>query len=110
MAKIWALLKTDDPDVINFLLSTEIIPLSLRIMETGSELSKTVATFVLQKILLDDEGLNYICTTYDRFCAVTSVLAKVVASLVNNMAPRLLKHTIRCYLRFCDHQLYVDFF
>jgi CCR4-NOT transcription complex subunit 9 len=32
----------DDPEVINFLLSTEIIPLCLRIMETGSELSKTV--------------------------------------------------------------------
>ena len=32
----------DDSDVINFLLQTEIIPLCLRIMETGSELSKTV--------------------------------------------------------------------
>ena len=33
----------DDSDVINFLLSTEIIPLCLRIMETGSELSKTAS-------------------------------------------------------------------
>jgi hypothetical protein len=33
----------DDSDVINFLLQTEIIPLCLRIMETGSELSKTVS-------------------------------------------------------------------
>jgi hypothetical protein len=44
----------DDTDVINFLLSTEIIPLCLRTMEMGSELSKTVATFIVQKILLDD--------------------------------------------------------
>jgi hypothetical protein len=49
--------------VINFLLTTEIIPLCLRIMETGSELSKTVATFIVQKILLDDMGLQYICAT-----------------------------------------------
>lgn len=35
-------------------------------MESGSELSKTVATFILQKILLDDSGLSYICQTYDR--------------------------------------------
>jgi len=49
---IGALVKVDDPDVINFLLSTEIIPLCLRIMETGSELSKTVATFIVQKILV----------------------------------------------------------
>ena len=44
----------DDTDVINFLLTTEIIPLCLRTMELGSELSKTVATFIVQKILLDD--------------------------------------------------------
>ncbi|RXG53088.1 hypothetical protein Avbf_14476 [Armadillidium vulgare] len=56
-------LGTDEQEVINFLLTTEIIPLCLRIMESGSELSKTVATFILQKILLDETGtgLNYIC-------------------------------------------------
>ena len=42
-----------------FLLQTEIIPLCLRIMESGSELSKTVATFIVQKLLLDDSGLRY---------------------------------------------------
>lgn len=56
---VGALVKMDDPDVINFLLQTEIIPLCLRIMENGSELSKTVATFIVQKILLDETGLNY---------------------------------------------------
>ena len=35
-------------------------------MESGSELSKTVATFILQKILQDETGLYYICQTYDR--------------------------------------------
>ena len=38
-------LQNDNTEVINFLLSTEIIPLCLRIMETGSELSKTVKAF-----------------------------------------------------------------
>lgn len=43
-------MKTDEQEVINFLLTTEIIPLCLRIMESGSELSKTVPTlFVLIK-------------------------------------------------------------
>ena len=50
------LLQVDDTEVINFLLSTEIIPLCLRTMEMGSELSKTVATFIVQKILLDNVG------------------------------------------------------
>lgn len=39
---IGALVKSDDQEVIKFLLSTEIVPICLRIMETGSELSKTV--------------------------------------------------------------------
>ena len=77
---IGALVKTDEQEVINFLLTTEIIPLCLRIMETGSELSKTVATFILQKILLDDTGLYYICQTYDRFSHVAMIL--VSSSLV----------------------------
>lgn len=34
--------QVDDTDVISFLLYTEIIPLCLRTMEMGSELSKTV--------------------------------------------------------------------
>lgn len=62
--------------MINFLLTTEIIPLCLRIMEQGSELSKTVATFILQKILLDETGLYYICQTYDRFSHVAMILVR----------------------------------
>jgi len=100
---IGALVKMDDSDVINFLLSTEIIPLCLRIMETGSELSKTVATFIVQKILLDDVGLSYICATYERFFAVSHVLNIMVAQLVETPSQRLLKHIIRCYLRLADN-------
>jgi CCR4-NOT transcription complex subunit 9 len=68
---IGALVKVDSSEVINFLLSTEIIPLCLRIMERGSEVSKTVATFIVQRILLDELGLNYVCNTAERFYAVS---------------------------------------
>ena len=84
---------------ITFLLTTEIIPLCLRIMETGSELSKTVAIFIVQKILLDDTGLNYICATYERFYAVGTVLSNMVVGLVETQTVRLLKHVVRCFLR-----------
>lgn len=101
---IGALVKqNDNSDVINFLLSTEIIPLCLRIMETGSELSKTVAIFIVQKILLDEMGLAYICQTYERFYAVGTVLSNMVNQLVENQAVRLLKHVVRCYLRLSDN-------
>ncbi|KAK4047727.1 RNA-binding protein, CCR4-NOT complex subunit Rcd1 [Microbotryomycetes sp. JL201] len=101
---IGALVKqNDNSDVINFLLSTEIIPLCLRIMETGSELSKTVAIFIVQKILLDEMGLAYICQTYERFYAVATVLGNMVHQLVESQAVRLLKHVVRCYLRLSDN-------
>ncbi len=92
-------MKNDSSDVINFLLTTEIIPLCLRIMETGSELSKTVAIFIVQKILLDDMGLAYICHTYERFYAVGTVLSNMVTQLVEQQTVRLLKHVVRCFLR-----------
>ncbi|KAI9730311.1 MAG: Cell differentiation protein rcd1 [Claussenomyces sp. TS43310] len=100
---IGALVKNDSSDVINFLLTTEIIPLCLRIMETGSELSKTVAIFIVQKILLDDHGLNYICATYERFYAVGTVLSNMVTQLVEQQTARLLKHVVRCFLRLSDN-------
>lgn len=126
---IGALVKNDTPEVINFLLTTEIVPLCLNIMEISSELSKTVAIFILQKILLDDQGLSYICTTYERFHTVASVLSKMIDQLSStasqtllvptdpiqqqNAAPqqthassssgRLLKHVVRCYMRLSDN-------
>ncbi|KJH47861.1 cell differentiation family, Rcd1 [Dictyocaulus viviparus] len=100
---IGALVKTDEKEVISFLLSTEIIPLCLRIMEQGTELSKTVATFILQKILLDDTGLSYICQTYERFSHVAMILGKMVMKLSRDPSSRLLKHVIRCYSRLSDN-------
>lgn len=90
---------TNSSPTITFLLTTEIIPLCLRIMETGSELSKTVAIFIVQKILLDDTGLGYICATYERFYAVGTVLSNMVVGLVEVQTVRLLKHVVRCFLR-----------
>ncbi|CAN6612137.1 protein Caf40p [Trichomonascus vanleenenianus] len=100
---IGALVKNDSSDVIAFLLKTEIIPLCLRIMETGTELSKTVAIFIVQKILMDNAGLEYVCATYERFVAVSNVLANMVNQLVDVPASRLLKHVVRCYLRLSDN-------
>lgn len=75
-------------------------------METGSELSKTVAIFIVQKILLDDTGLGYICHTYERFYAVGTVLSNMVTQLVEQQTVRLLKHVVRCFLRYALLQAY----
>ena len=36
-----------------------------------------VATFILQKILLDETGLSYICQTYERFSHVAMILVRI---------------------------------
>ncbi|XP_052178690.1 uncharacterized protein LOC127792280 [Diospyros lotus] len=101
---IGALVKVDNTQVVTFLLSTEIVPLCLRSMETGSELSKTVATFIIQKILMDDVGLGYICASADRFYALGKVLGDMVVALAEHPSARLLKHIIRCYLQLTGHR------
>lgn len=40
-----------------------------------------VATFILQKILLDDTGLAYICQTYERFSHVAMILVSILGFL-----------------------------
>ena len=84
----------------------------------------------MQKILLDEMGLNYICATAERFYAVrgraqsllllllrllslisllnctlqvSTVLSNMVAVLVDQPSVRLLKHIVRCYLRLSDN-------
>lgn len=100
---VGALVKVDDPDVISFLLQTEIIPLCLRIMERGTDLSQTVATFIIQKILLDENGLTYLCMTAERFFAVSTVLNNMVESQLIKPSTRLLKHIIKCYFRLSEN-------
>ncbi|KAH9793312.1 cell differentiation Rcd1-like protein [Citrus sinensis] len=65
---IGTLVKSDDPEAIRFLLQTEIFPCCLTSMEVGSDLSKQVATFIIYKILLHEEGLKYCCVLADRAC------------------------------------------
>lgn len=101
---VGALVKNDNPDVTAFLITTEIIPLCLRIMETGNELCKTVAIFIVQKTLLDEQGLGYICQTNERLYAVLSVLHNISRSLIEQPSARLLKHVVRCYIRLADNK------
>ncbi|KAF8714073.1 hypothetical protein HU200_028069 [Digitaria exilis] len=96
-----ALVKVDDTEVVTSLLNSQFIPVCLQIMETGNELSKTVSTFIVQKIILNEAGLQYICATPERFYGIASVLASMVAEQPQP-STRLLKQIVRCYLRLSD--------
>lgn len=66
-------------------------------------MSQTVATFIIQKILLDEQGLNYLCQTAERFFAVSTVLNNMVLNQLEKPSTRLLKHMTRCYNRLAEN-------
>ncbi|CAL0318778.1 unnamed protein product [Lupinus luteus] len=91
---IGALVKVDDTKVVTFLTCTEVMPMCLCTME--------VATFIVQKILLDDVGLQHVCASAERFTAVVRGFGNMLAYLATKHSPRLFKRIIRCYLRLSD--------
>lgn len=105
---IGALVKADSQEVVRFLLQTEIIPLCLKIMEKGNELSKTVSTFILHKIMSDDDGLKYLCFTFDRFSLICATLNSMIEELKREPSQRLLKHIVKCYLRLSENPTVKD--
>lgn len=75
---IGALVKKDDIESISYLVKTELIVLCLRIMKKGDALSKSVATFIVFKILINNIGLKYVCSTPERFNAVAQILKDMI--------------------------------
>ena len=47
---------------------------SLKKISLNQNIHPQVSTFIMQKILLDDRGLKYVCQTAERFFAVSNVL------------------------------------
>ncbi|KAJ0752472.1 putative transcription regulator Rcd1-like family [Helianthus annuus] len=93
---------TNTPEIIHFLLDTEVLPLCLRCIEVGSDLAKTVAAFIVSKILLYDEGQRYCGTFPERFFSITKVLEKTVDEFHGKPPSQLLKHILKCFLRLSE--------
>ena len=98
---IGALVKIDNREVIQYLINIEIIPLCLRIIERRSKLSKIVACLIVQRILLDESGLKYICEKVERLNAINTVLCFIIK---NKISQRLVKHIIISYNRLAENE------
>ncbi|WCJ43611.1 CCR4-NOT transcription complex subunit 9 [Euphorbia peplus] len=55
---IGSLIKNDDEQALQFILKTETFPCFLHCMEIGTELTRTVATYILNRVLSHDDGLK----------------------------------------------------
>ncbi|KAJ2891063.1 RNA-binding protein, CCR4-NOT complex subunit Rcd1 [Coemansia aciculifera] len=100
---IGALVKYDNHEVISFFVATEFLPLCLKIMDIGSELCKVVATFIFQKIILDDGGFNYVTSHPKRLHTVLVILSNVIKQMVAAPSGRLLKSVTKCLIRLADN-------
>lgn len=95
-----ALVKVPNAEVIYTLLSSEIIPICLH----ATEISRTLATFILQGLLQDIEGLQYVCEFPDQLSAVLQLLGNMVASLSEKPSVRLLKQVLKSYVHLLRDQ------
>ncbi|XP_009781146.1 uncharacterized protein [Nicotiana sylvestris] len=98
---IGSLTKFDDPyggEVLYFFLETELVPLCLHCMDLGDELSRKVATLIVMKILMQEEGLSYCCALAERFYSIVQVLHRVVEKLSQKPCILLLRYVIQSYL------------
>ncbi|PWA76004.1 cwfJ-like family protein / zinc finger (CCCH-type) family protein [Artemisia annua] len=97
----------DTPNIVRYLLQAETVPVCLRCMEMGSDLTKSlivpmvtqVATLILGRIFSQEEGKAYIGSFVDRFYVLTKALQKVVDEFTGIPPPALLRNILICYLR-----------
>jgi CCR4-NOT transcription complex subunit 9 len=94
---IGSLVKADDPKIIDYLLTNEFVPLCLRILKFGHEMSKIVAAFIVQKILNDQKGRESICAFPEKRDTVLKVLNIVLNELALTFSQRLSKNIVLSY-------------
>ena len=98
---IAALVKRDDSGVIIFLYNTGIIPILLKIIERGTDLSRTLAFFVLYRIVYDSKGFSYICEMKERMHAITYILGMIMH---NKISQRLKNYILKIFLLLIENK------
>lgn len=85
-------------------------PFLLPIPANESCISPQVATFIILKIILADDGLARVCATTENFFGVCRVLNMMLEDLENPPSSRLLRLLISCYSRLSQNCRLVEKF
>nr|XP_048327816.1 CCR4-NOT transcription complex subunit 9 isoform X2 [Ziziphus jujuba var. spinosa] len=62
-----------------------------------------VATTIVEKVLMTDDGLRYCCYYAGRFYAITRALGKMADEFSGKPSGKLLNHIICCYIRLTEN-------
>lgn len=77
-------------------------------MKKGFEISKAVAIFIVLRILMDNQGLDYVCRTDDRLNAVAQILKDMMDEMDKQQSQdakdmKMVRQIVRCFLRLSEN-------
>lgn len=105
---IAGLVRSSEPHVVHELMMTGIVPVLLSVCETDATcptFTVRVAVFVLQCLVLDRKGLEFVCASPSRFGALTRVLGIVLARARGERGvPRIVKDVLKIFVRLAEHR------
>ncbi|CAH2059787.1 unnamed protein product, partial [Thlaspi arvense] len=83
-----------------YLMKTGALQYCTKPIEIGSTESKTLAVFIMNKILSTEEGIKYCCVLPDRFFAIDGLLKKLLVYLSSMAKPSssMLNLIVSCYV------------
>jgi len=94
---IGALVKPENSAIIKMFLGTDLLPLCLDNMRMDKEdVTKVVATFILERILEDPYGSETVCGKLELFDNIVNTLKGMIEQ--KGTSSRLVKHIFHCFL------------
>ncbi|XP_015075558.2 CCR4-NOT transcription complex subunit 9 [Solanum pennellii] len=86
-------------DTLLLLLDTQVFPLCLHCIRHGDQPILKVATLILMKMLMQQNGLKYCCALPSRCLYVIQVLLQLVDTFASEIpCSQQLKYVVQCYL------------
>ncbi|XP_074378740.1 cell differentiation protein rcd1-like [Apium graveolens] len=87
---------------VHCLLESGLFPLCLKSIEYGNELSQSTASWIMSRIMMQEQGLQYCCEPANRLCAIMKVFNDVIEKMQDEPSTTFLKNIIQCYVIMSD--------
>ncbi|XP_074363145.1 cell differentiation protein rcd1-like [Apium graveolens] len=87
---------------VHCLLESGLFPLCLKSIEYGNELSQSTASWIMSRIMMQEQGLQYCCEPANRLCAIMKVFNDVIEKMQDEPSTTVLKNIIQCYVILSD--------
>jgi len=98
------LAETQTPEIREFFFGSDVIPLCLRIMRFGQSISKTIAAYVIEKILEDADSFSILIMNNDKVKTVIKVLNKCLIDLSKLFSLQFSTHVVKSYKILLSHE------